>query len=163
MTGPDLGTARLSAGDRLDITAPGEPTTLGDTGWEVLGGEVEHRVSLVGAAAGGALSFASGHGLATLGAGASVLHLRYDYDTPASQVFNSNPDSAWAAFPHLEAAVRWFVHDHAGFRLGGLAGAAFPTIDIPHPKRNVGSIPAAGATRYGQPLLAVSLSLEARF
>ncbi|AUX42088.1 hypothetical protein SOCE26_035150 [Sorangium cellulosum] len=136
-------------------------TTLGGTSWSVPGGRLEHGVSLLGAAAGGGLSFASGRGLATLGAGASVLRLRYQ--TFLAPVFDGGSGTAWAAVPHLEAALRWFVHDHAGFRLGGLAGAAFPAIDIRYPERNVGaSGPGADTTRYGRPLLAVSLSLEAR-
>ncbi|WP_437961298.1 hypothetical protein WME76_17785 [Sorangium sp. So ce119] len=142
--------------------AAGGTTTLGGTSWDVPGGHIEHRVSLLGAAAGGALSFASGHGLATLGAGASALRVHYQ-TLLASPVFHGTSGSAWAAVPHLEAAVRWFVHDHAGFRLGGLAGAALPSIDIPYPERNAGSSgPAADAARYGRPFLAVSLSLEAR-
>ncbi|WP_438030784.1 hypothetical protein [Sorangium sp. So ce233] len=142
--------------------AAGGTTTLGGTSWSVPGGSIEHGVSLLGAAAGGALSFASGHGLATLGAGASALRVHYRTFL-ASPVFDGGSGSAWAAVPHLEAAVRWFVHDRAGFRLGGLAGAALPSIDIPYPERNVGSSgPAADAARYGRPLLAVSLSLEAR-
>ncbi|WP_437565877.1 hypothetical protein [Sorangium sp. So ce542] len=143
--------------------AAGGTTTLGGTSWDVPGGSIEHRVYLVGATAGGALSFASGHGLATLGAGASVLRLDYEYEThvpPA--VFDGPSGASWAAVPHLEAAARWFIHDHAGFRLGGLAGAALPSIDIPYPERNVGSSRAAAdATRYGRVFLAVSLSLEA--
>ncbi|WP_437806283.1 hypothetical protein [Sorangium sp. So ce1078] len=137
-------------------------TTLGGTSWSVPGGRLEHGVALVGAAAGGALSFASGHGLATLGAGASALRLRYK-TLLASPVFDGAADTAWAAVPHLEAALRWFVHDHAGFRLGGLAGAALPAIDVPYPERTAGA-PGSGAaaTRYGRPLLAVTLSLEAR-
>ncbi|WP_438011843.1 hypothetical protein WME89_26310 [Sorangium sp. So ce321] len=152
----------VSALFRGGYVAAGGTATLGDTSWSIPGGRLEHGVWLVGATAGGALSFASGRGLATLGAGASVLRLRYQ-TLLASPVFDGGSGAAWAAVPHLEAALRWFVHDHAGFRLGGLAGAAFPTIDIPHPERNVGSSPAADATRYGQPLLAASLSLEARF
>ncbi|WP_438031558.1 hypothetical protein [Sorangium sp. So ce204] len=137
-------------------------TTLGGTSWSVPGGRIEHGVSFVGAAAGGAHSFASGHGLATLGAGASVLRLHHQ-TLLASPVFDGASGAAWAAVPHVEAAVRWYVHDHAGFRLGGLAGAALPAIDIPYPERSAGSPgSAAGATRYGRPLLAVSLSLEAR-
>ncbi|XXX72374.1 hypothetical protein WMF30_32475 [Sorangium sp. So ce134] len=142
--------------------AAGGATTLGGTSWGVPGGGIEHGVALVGATAGGALSFASGHGLATLGAGASALRLHYQTRL-ASPVFDGGSGSAWAALPHLEAAVRWFVHDHAGFRLGGLAGAALPSVDIPYPERNAGSSgPAADASSYGRLLLAVSLSLEAR-
>ncbi|MGK3983906.1 hypothetical protein WME99_12765 [Sorangium sp. So ce136] len=167
ITGGDVpATPALSIGAsalfRGGYVAAGGTATLGDTSWSIPGGRLEHGVWLVGATAGGALSFASGRGLATLGAGASVLRLRYQ-TLLASPVFDGGSGAAWAAVPHLEAALRWFVHDHAGFRLGGLAGAAFPTIDIPHPERSVGSSPAADATRYGQPLLAVSLSLEARF
>ncbi|XXT25357.1 hypothetical protein WME94_27895 [Sorangium sp. So ce429] len=167
ITGGDVpATPALSIGAsalfRGGYVAAGGTATLGDTSWSIPGGRLEHGVWLVGATAGGALSFASGRGLATLGAGASVLRLRYQ-TLLASPVFHGGSGAAWAAVPHLEAALRWFVHDHAGFRLGGLAGAAFPTIDIPHPERSVGASPAADATRYGQPLLAVSLSLEARF
>ncbi|WP_437543436.1 hypothetical protein WME97_33035 [Sorangium sp. So ce367] len=140
----------------------GVTTTLGGTSWSVPGGRIEHGVSLVGVTAGGARSFASGHGLATLGAGASALHLRYQ-TLLASPVFDGASGTAWAAVPHLEAAVRWFIHDHAGLRLGGLAGAAFPAVDVPYPERSAGSPgSAATATRYGRPLLAVSLALEAR-
>ncbi|HTN87025.1 MAG TPA: hypothetical protein VL242_25175 [Sorangium sp.] len=167
ITGGDVPTTpALSIGAsalfRGGYVAAGGTATLGDTSWSIPGGRLEHGVWLVGATAGGALSFASGRGLATLGAGASVLRLRYQ-TLLASPVFDGGSGAAWAAVPHLEAALRWFVHDHAGFRLGGLAGAAFPAVDIPHPERNVGSSPAADATRYGRPLLAVSLSLEARF
>ncbi|WP_437963681.1 hypothetical protein WMF04_28615 [Sorangium sp. So ce260] len=141
--------------------AAGGTTTLGGTSWSVPGGRLEHVVALAGASAGGALSFASGHGLATLGAGASVLRLRYE--TFVAPVFDGASDTAWAAVPHLEAALRWFVHDHAGFRLGGLVGAALRAIDIRYPERTPGA-PASGAeaTRYGRPLVAVTLSLEAR-
>ncbi|WP_437720308.1 hypothetical protein [Sorangium sp. So ce861] len=143
--------------------AAGGTATLGGTSWEVPVGRIEHRVYLVGATAGGALSFASGHGLATFGAGASALCL--DYETHIeSPMFVGFSGTSWAAVPHLEAAARWFIHDHAGFRLGGLAGAALPSIDIPHPAHKAGSPgPASGPTRYGPLLLAVSLSLEARF
>ncbi|KYF89151.1 hypothetical protein BE18_42335, partial [Sorangium cellulosum] len=142
--------------------AAGATTTLGGASWDVPGGRMEHGVALVGATAGGALSFASGHGLATLGAGASALRLHYETHVP-SPVFDGPSGASWAAVPHLEAAARWFIHDHAGVRLGGLAGAALPSIDIPYPERNAGSSsPAADATPYGRLLLAVSLSLEAR-
>ncbi|WP_437680705.1 hypothetical protein [Sorangium sp. So ce131] len=152
----------VSATFRGWYIAAGGTTTLGGTSWEVPGGRLEHGVALVGAAAGGALSFAGGHGLVTLGAGASVLRLRYQ-TLLASPVFDGASGTAWAAVPHLEAGLRWFVHDHAGFRLGGLAGAALPAVDIPYPELTAaGSGPAADATRYGRPLLAVSLSLEAR-
>ncbi|WP_437641851.1 hypothetical protein [Sorangium sp. So ce854] len=141
--------------------AAGGTTTLGGTSWSVPGGQLEHGVLLLGATAGGALSFAGGHGLATLGAGAAALRLGYK-TLLASPVFDGGSGAAWAAVPHLEVAARWFVHEHAGFRIGGLAGAAFPGIDIPYPERNAGSSGPADTTPYGRPLLAVSLSLEAR-
>ncbi|WP_044986255.1 hypothetical protein [Sorangium cellulosum] len=141
--------------------AAGGTTTLGGTSWKVPGGWIEHGVTLVGATAGGALSFAGGHGLATLGAGASALRLDYDARVE-SPVWDGLSGTSWAAVPHLEAAARWFIHDHAGLRLGGLAGAALPSIDIPYPERIVGSAGPADATGYGRLLLAVSLSLEAR-
>ncbi|WP_437738350.1 hypothetical protein [Sorangium sp. So ce1335] len=141
--------------------AAGGTTTLGGTSWSVPGGWIEHDVWLIGATAGGSLSFASGHGLATLGAGAAALHLSYK-PLLASPVFDGASGAAWAAVPHLEAAVRWFIHEHVGFRIGGLAGAALPGVDIPYPERNAGSTGPADATPYGRPLLAVSLSMEAR-